>query len=110
KGGNPRGLWGLRAVHRNGHRPKPWEGLDLLFFLRKRWGSPWSHIFPRYRNLLRKGRSLPAPRYGRHHGKRPGRRRSEEHTSELQSRENLVCRLLLEKKKATTCEGYCDIA
>src|SRR5690606_40840078 len=28
-------------------------------------------------------------------------KRSEEHTSELQSRENLVCRLLLEKKKAT---------
>src|SRR5690606_41335394 len=28
------------------------------------------------------------------------RPRSEEHTSELQSRENLVCRLLLEKKKA----------
>src|SRR5690606_40151311 len=27
------------------------------------------------------------------------RQRSEEHTSELQSRENLVCRLLLEKKK-----------
>src|SRR5690606_40004854 len=41
------------------------------------------------------------------HGKAAGRpklfnhgdRRSEEHTSELQSRENLVCRLLLEKKK-----------
>src|SRR5436309_12177267 len=30
---------------------------------------------------------------------RDERRRSEEHTSELQSRENLVCRLLLEKKK-----------
>src|SRR5436309_9074465 len=30
------------------------------------------------------------------------RARSEEHTSELQSRENLVCRLLLEKKKETT--------
>src|SRR5690606_41475113 len=28
--------------------------------------------------------------------------RSEEHTSELQSRENLVCRLLLEKKKDDT--------
>src|SRR5690606_24471780 len=28
--------------------------------------------------------------------------RSEEHTSELQSRENLVCRLLLEKKKNKT--------
>src|SRR2546430_13315728 len=35
----------------------------------------------------------------------PGRRgraaRSEEHTSELQSQSNLVCRLLLEKKKNT---------
>src|SRR5690606_41713767 len=29
----------------------------------------------------------------------PNRARSEEHTSELQSREKLVCRLLLEKKK-----------
>src|SRR5690242_21377023 len=33
---------------------------------------------------------------------RPGGRRSEEHTSELQSHVNLVCRLLLEKKKNTT--------
>src|SRR5690606_39839233 len=30
--------------------------------------------------------------------------RSEEHTSELQSRENLVCRLLLEKKKKSTTD------
>src|SRR3712207_7319030 len=30
----------------------------------------------------------------------PGIERSEEHTSELQSRQYLVCRLLLEKKKA----------
>src|SRR5690606_41844601 len=35
----------------------------------------------------------------------PGGRRSEEHTSELQSRENLVCRLLLEKKKKTNKNG-----
>src|SRR3712207_8249359 len=33
---------------------------------------------------------------------RAGRLRSEEHTSELQSRQYLVCRLLLEKKKTTT--------
>src|SRR3989442_3057473 len=33
------------------------------------------------------------------YGGAPGRRRSEEHTSELQSRPHLVCRLLLEKKK-----------
>src|SRR5690606_41499921 len=32
-------------------------------------------------------------------GEPPPTLRSEEHTSELQSRENLVCRLLLEKKK-----------
>src|SRR2546430_13388448 len=38
------------------------------------------------------------------HVRRPGRglSRSEEHTSELQSQSNLVCRLLLEKKKKTT--------
>src|SRR5690606_39530116 len=34
--------------------------------------------------------------------KRAARKRSEEHTSELQSRENLVCRLLLEKKNEGT--------
>src|SRR5690606_39509693 len=33
------------------------------------------------------------------------RRRSEEHTSELQSRENLVCRLLLGKKQRTDRSG-----
>src|SRR5690606_42023145 len=47
--------------------------------------------------------------------RRPARRvhggaagRSEEHTSELQSRENLVCRLLLEKKKTnkTVSKNY----
>src|SRR5690606_40886467 len=36
------------------------------------------------------------------HDVRLGGLRSEEHTSELQSRENLVCRLLLEKKKINT--------
>src|SRR5690606_41211068 len=34
--------------------------------------------------------------------------RSEEHTSELQSRENLVCRLLLEKKKKHTKIKECN--
>src|SRR5690606_40907155 len=39
--------------------------------------------------------SSPAPAAGPSCGpKTPARRRSEEHTSELQSRENLVCRLL----------------
>src|SRR5688572_32426544 len=41
---------------------------------------------------------------GGRRGRRGGRRRgrSEEHTSELQSQSNLVCRLLLEKKKQNT--------
>src|SRR3712207_7157584 len=34
--------------------------------------------------------------------------RSEEHTSELQSRQYLVCRLLLEKKKNKHCLAYED--
>src|SRR5256886_10219466 len=35
-------------------------------------------------------------------------RRSEEHTSELQSQSNLVCRLLLEKKKKTILSTFSD--
>src|SRR3712207_6865902 len=42
-------------------------------------------------------RAPGGPRLGHH-----GPRRSEEHTSELQSRQYLVCRLLLEKKKKHT--------
>src|SRR5688572_31549383 len=37
------------------------------------------------------------------------RSRSEEHTSELQSQSNLVCRLLLEKKKYTIQEPICKL-
>src|SRR2546422_5435107 len=52
--------------------------------------------------LLRGSRGLRAQHRGRVRapGQSPGGdRRSEEHTSELQSRLHLVCRLLLEKKK-----------
>src|SRR2546430_7530885 len=42
---------------------------------------------------------VPQAPAGRQH------RRSEEHTSELQSQSNLVCRLLLEKKKNTTTDN-----
>src|SRR2546427_4994064 len=47
---------------------------------------------PKKGRLQRQHRPEPYPIVG-------GRRRSEEHTSELQSQSNLVCRLLLEKKK-----------
>src|SRR2546430_10329358 len=64
---------------------------------------PRSTLFP-YTTLFRSLRSRrswlandPWERCGRIG--RPAGRRSEEHTSELQSQSNLVCRLLLEKKK-----------
>src|SRR5260221_5260794 len=71
---------------------------------------PRSTLFP-YTTLFRSaGPGVPAGRRGRWaEGKQrgtwifdEGMWRSEEHTSELQSHSDLVCRLLLEKKK-TTC-------
>src|SRR5437660_9621513 len=62
---------------------------------------PRSTLFP-YTTLFRSP-CAPAGRPGRARRGRArracGSRRSEEHTSELQSRGHLVCRLLLEKKK-----------
>src|SRR2546430_7395971 len=46
-----------------------------------------------------KSKLLYAQMLGRGTRLHPGKKRSEEHTSELQSQSNLVCRLLLEKKK-----------
>src|SRR4051812_49789144 len=63
---------------------------------------PRSTLFP-YTTLFRSPAHRPATRRQatRSRCRRRGvvRRRSEEHTSELQSHVNLVCRLLLEKKK-----------
>src|SRR3712207_8374139 len=85
----------------------------MFFFLMIR-RPPRSTLFP-YTTLFRsvlsergvggapwhRGRPHADP-VGRRHAPRrvhAHRRRSEEHTSELQSRQYLVCRLLLEKKK-----------
>src|SRR2546430_13409789 len=59
------------------------------------------HQAARRHDPLETGRRCPEiPRAGRNAGRdRRARARSEEHTSELQSQSNLVCRLLLEKKK-----------
>src|SRR2546428_3443112 len=94
--------------------------MECLFFLMIR-RPPRSTLFP-YTTLFR---SRPATRDRRRscqwrtHRGAPGGRdwtfrrkcqalhgRSEEHTSELQSRSDLVCRLLLEKKKGNErCPG-----
>src|SRR5690349_23994745 len=76
---------------------------------------PRSTLFPyttlfRSRDHGRRSRAGPGDRGQRavccrrqRGGSRPHRARSEEHTSELQSRRDLVCRLLLEKKKEKKC-------
>src|SRR5690349_23467270 len=50
-------------------------------------------------HLVRRERRHPQLARDRLARRQPDRLRSEEHTSELQSRRDLVCRLLLEKKK-----------
>src|SRR6266704_6277463 len=69
-----------------------------IFFLMIR-RPPRSTLFP-YTTLFRsRGRSSAHRAPHRRLPRSARRRRSEEHTSELQSRFDLVCRLLLEKKK-----------
>src|SRR2546426_11648152 len=81
--------------------------VSFFFFLMIR-RPPRSTLFP-YTTLFRShprpvgvGTGLPPGSPGRARGPlRAAVTRSEEHTSELQSPCNLVCRLLLEKKKIT---------
>src|SRR3712207_6894589 len=91
--------------------------MHLLFFFLMIRRPPRSTLFP-YTTLFRSPHSEPSSRGGRLQSSpnappRQGSRRtrsslsrmptmrSEEHTSELQSRQYLVCRLLLEKKTVT---------
>src|SRR5207247_9593187 len=76
--------------------------LSIFFFFLVIPPPPRSTLFP-YTTLFRsrgapgRGAASPAPAAGAGDFSRSPR--SEEHTSELQSRVDLVCRLLLEKKK-----------
>src|SRR6266536_5350837 len=77
--------------------------LGIFFFLMIR-RPPRSTLFPYttlFRSATRRRRRLLGTRRGH---PRPSDR-SEEHTSELQSRVDLVCRLLLEKKKIKTAKA-----
>src|SRR5258707_9070267 len=62
--------------------------------LKEVWGEDVLHG-----DLLKNGRFLR---------RSPCKTRSEEHTSELQSRQYLVCRLLLDKKK-NNAHDYCNL-
>src|SRR5437773_7593698 len=82
---------------------------------------PYTTLFRSDRRVIRRGAPRPASRAidrsrlpvrHRHPADRAAAR-SEEHTSELQSHHDLVCRLLLEKKKAklyyTTRSHFCRL-
>src|SRR6476661_9757817 len=75
----------------------------FFFFLMIR-RPPRSTLFP-YTTLFRSGTRAMYQRSAWDKGAFWGVR-SEEHTSELQSHLNLVCRLLLEKKKKTHIHTY----
>src|SRR6478752_8572248 len=79
----------------------------LFFFFLMIRRPPRSTLFP-YTTLFRSAGGVGHAR-PRRRAPLDGHRRSEEHTSELQSRLHLVCRLLLEKKKnlyqSTICES-----
>src|SRR4051812_50074934 len=90
------------------------EFCAIVFFFLMIRRPPRSTLFP-YTTLFRSPVALPASR--RQSPTRAARRksafssaarssRSEEHTSELQSHVNLVCRLLLEKKKKLTYPNH----
>src|SRR2546428_3927909 len=89
---------------------------ENFFFLMIR-RPPRSTLFP-YTTLFRSnqlmmaaerlGRGELTVRSGLPHD--AGEFRSEEHTSELQSRSDLVCRLLLEKKKTITTDAIARTA
>src|SRR5690606_41542779 len=83
-------------VPRNSHPP---YGAPLSFFFLMIRRPPRSTLFP-YTTLFRSAiwQGDDTPIRLQRMTMNPLKARSEEHTSELQSRENLVCRLLLEKK------------
>src|SRR5207253_10324049 len=79
---------------------------DLTWPPRAQAGPTQGQAGTRHRRtgpIVRHRQSLPPRGLSAERGHNWARmRRSEEHTSELQSRGHLVCRLLLEKKKRTT--------
>src|SRR3712207_8990281 len=83
-------LFRSRLAHRRGEHRRPLAVAD---------GAVQGHD--------RERRAVRAWRLGQQGRDRDdGARRSEEHTSELQSRQYLVCRLLLEKKKIKSTRAH----
>src|SRR5436190_14642526 len=87
--------------------PRSSAHLSFFFLMIRR--PPRSTLFP-YTTLFRSPRARrPCGRRRRAASASSPWRRSEEHTSELQSHSDLVCRLLLEKKKKNKEKLYYQI-
>src|SRR6266704_6111208 len=81
---------------------------SIIFFFLMIRRPPRSTLFP-YTTLFRSSAPSPACGRAKYLRRSPDQdARSEEHTSELQSRFDLVCRLLLEKKKKSRCQWWLD--
>src|SRR5437870_8191391 len=93
----PRGIKNNNAIPKNQHIEKTAATRKTDLFSRTSFRIRFSELpVARHRSQL-KSNLIPANDSGRASGS--SLNRSEEHTSELQSRGHIVCRLLLEKKK-----------
>src|SRR5204863_9757845 len=96
-----------RTVHQSSRRPRSpshrkRRSLPFFFLMIRRPPRstlfPYTTLFRSARNWTFRRRSSPCPQRRPSASAKLFAFRSEEHTSELQSRRDLVCRLLLEKK------------
>src|SRR3712207_8447131 len=78
--------------------------LTVVFWIRGTGSNPLHYVTPAYEDIW--GRSIERLLRDRSAWIDAIHPRSEEHTSELQSRQYLVCRLLLEKKKKKNNYAY----
>src|SRR2546422_7051384 len=78
-----------------------WQGSRFIWYAASRSRGCATRNSPKRKGKRKSaaGRERCSPSSPCPFAKRTHRKRSEEHTSELQSRLHLVCRLLLEKKK-----------
>src|SRR2546430_8454382 len=99
----------MEAIRRLGNqlaieREPELQTLVSAAFVRLSQEAASKRCYPAMQQALSSLESVEAQRPGSTQSLRPrigAEERSEEHTSELQSQSNLVCRLLLEKKKKT---------
>src|SRR5438270_8735652 len=90
------------------HDALPISHIDRGLF-RQPVGRGYGGVAPQGATARSARRPVPRSRLRVRADRRGARHRSEEHTSELQSQSNLVCRLLLEKKNTNLPRNFLDL-